>query len=82
MTLQETIALFCRENSLLPKNGHVLAAVSGGADSMCMLHLLMELSRREGGGKVGRRSIYKNVGVYFGQRLAVRDKTCVYTVFT
>lgn len=48
MTLQETIALFCRENSLLPKNGHVLAAVSGGADSMCMLHLLMELSRREG----------------------------------
>lgn len=33
-------ARLCRENDLLPTGSHVLCAVSGGADSMCLLHWL------------------------------------------
>lgn len=33
----------CREHGLLPKGGHVLCAVSGGADSVCLLHWLNSL---------------------------------------
>lgn len=33
----------CREHNLLPRNGHILCAVSGGADSVCLLHWLSRL---------------------------------------
>lgn len=33
-------ASLCREHDLLPKGGRVLCAVSGGADSVCLLHWL------------------------------------------
>lgn len=33
-------AALCREHALLPHGGHVLCAVSGGADSVCLLHWL------------------------------------------
>lgn len=38
-TMPEAAAL-CREQALLPQGGHVLCAVSGGADSVCLLHWL------------------------------------------
>ncbi len=39
---------YCKENKLLPRGGTVLAAVSGGCDSMCLLHSLVELSGKFG----------------------------------
>lgn len=30
----------CREHHMLPRGGHILCAVSGGADSVCLLHWL------------------------------------------
>lgn len=36
-------ASLCREYGLLPRGGHVLCAVSGGADSVCLLHWLNRL---------------------------------------
>ncbi|MCD8142811.1 MAG: tRNA lysidine(34) synthetase TilS, partial [Clostridiales bacterium] len=39
----------CREESLLPpRGGKVLAAVSGGADSMCLISLLLEAGEQYG----------------------------------
>jgi len=38
-SMPEAVAL-CREHDLLPRGGHVLCAVSGGADSVCLLHWL------------------------------------------
>ncbi|MCD8366999.1 MAG: tRNA lysidine(34) synthetase TilS [Clostridiales bacterium] len=39
----------CREEELLPpRGGKILAAVSGGADSMCLLSLLLEAGERYG----------------------------------
>ena len=35
---------FCQEYGMLPQKGSVIACVSGGADSMCLLHILHELS--------------------------------------
>ncbi len=39
---------YCRQNNLLPHGGEILAAVSGGCDSMCLLHTLLKLSGRFG----------------------------------
>ncbi|MBQ9858545.1 MAG: tRNA lysidine(34) synthetase TilS, partial [Oscillospiraceae bacterium] len=36
---------FIEKNSMISKGDTVLAAVSGGADSVCMLHILLELSK-------------------------------------
>lgn len=36
-----------RAEALLPQNGRILAAVSGGADSMCLLQVLLELSEEK-----------------------------------
>ena len=36
----ETIKALTTEYDMLPRGGAVLCAVSGGADSMCLLHLL------------------------------------------
>ena len=38
------VAEFCRRHDMLPRGGKVLCAVSGGADSMAMLFMLLELS--------------------------------------
>lgn len=38
----------CAEHDLLPKGGHVLCAVSGGADSVCLLHWLNGLRAEYG----------------------------------
>lgn len=46
-TMPEAAAL-CREHDLLPREGHVLCAVSGGADSVCLLHWLNGLREEYG----------------------------------
>ena len=47
----EAVKALTAEYDMLPPGGAVLCAVSGGADSMCLLHLLLELSW-EGGFRV------------------------------
>ncbi|HLX57144.1 MAG TPA: tRNA lysidine(34) synthetase TilS [Ktedonobacteraceae bacterium] len=39
----ETVAAFIDQHHLLPPGGEVVVAVSGGADSLCLLHLLHQL---------------------------------------
>ncbi len=39
---------FCQEYDMLPAGGNVIACVSGGADSMCLLHILSRLSTKCG----------------------------------
>ena len=39
---------WCEKNGLLPRGGTLLAAVSGGTDSMCLLHVLRELAPEYG----------------------------------
>lgn len=41
-------ARLCRERELLPRGGHVLCALSGGADSVCLLHWLNGLREEWG----------------------------------
>lgn len=38
----------CREHDLLPRGGHILCAVSGGADSVCLVHWLTRLREEFG----------------------------------
>ena len=47
----ETVKALTTEYDMLPRGGKVLCAVSGGADSICLLHLLHSLSA-EGGFQV------------------------------
>ena len=48
--LVDRTAAFCRQwNMLPPAGGTALCAVSGGRDSMTLLHILMRLAEREGG---------------------------------
>ena len=42
-----SVKALCAEYDMLPAHGLVLCAVSGGADSMCLLHLLLCLSREQ-----------------------------------
>lgn len=49
----ETIKALTTEYDMLPRGGTVLCAVSGGADSMCLLHLLHTWAG-EGGSGGGR----------------------------
>ena len=44
----ERVTSLTREYDMLPAGGTVLCAVSGGADSICMLHLLRALGERDG----------------------------------
>lgn len=46
-TLSAAVAL-CREHRMLPHGAHVLCAVSGGADSVCLLHWLYGLRAQWG----------------------------------
>lgn len=43
----EQVAAFCRRWDMLPRGGLVLCAVSGGRDSMALLHLLLCLAAAE-----------------------------------
>ena len=47
----EAVKALTAEYDMLPREGAVLCAVSGGADSMCLLHLLSSLAK-EGGFRV------------------------------
>lgn len=48
MHLLKKVEDFCLEYDMLPRSTAIIAAVSGGADSMCLLALLSELSVRHG----------------------------------
>lgn len=48
MQLFYKVSSYLQKYDMLSEGGGVLAAVSGGADSMCMLHVLWELSRSRG----------------------------------
>lgn len=42
--LLESVSVFCTRHALLPLGTTVVVAVSGGADSLCLLHLLRQLA--------------------------------------
>lgn len=44
VTLAQQVAAFCERHTLLNANTTLLAAVSGGPDSLCLLHVLRELA--------------------------------------
>ncbi|MCW5553361.1 MAG: tRNA lysidine(34) synthetase TilS [Verrucomicrobiae bacterium] len=48
MTLLDRVSLFIREHALFRRNERILVAVSGGVDSMVLLHLLHQLAGRRG----------------------------------
>jgi tRNA(Ile)-lysidine synthase len=43
MTLETIVTTYIDKYQLLPSSGEVIVAVSGGADSLCLLHLLNQL---------------------------------------
>ena len=44
----EKVISFLRRRGMMPKEGSaVLCAVSGGADSVCLLHMMLSLSQKE-----------------------------------
>jgi hypothetical protein len=46
--LESKVIDFIQRNSLIPRKETVVVAVSGGADSVCLLHLLAKWGRRPG----------------------------------
>ena len=48
MDILTQVSRFCREHSMLPREGTVLVGLSGGADSMCLLSILKKLSEKHG----------------------------------
>ena len=49
--LVRQVRAFCEKRDLLPREGTVLCALSGGRDSMALLHILSQLAE-EGGFQV------------------------------
>ena len=43
MDMLETVTSYIERHHLLPETGEIVVAVSGGADSLCLLHLLHQL---------------------------------------
>ena len=43
MTLETIVTTYIDKHKLLPSSGEIIVAVSGGADSLCLLHLLNQL---------------------------------------
>src|SRR5215467_4637657 len=43
MDMLETVTSYIERHHLLPEAGEIVVAVSGGADSLCLLHLLHQL---------------------------------------
>ncbi len=48
MNALDAVSAYAYSRGLLPTGGRILAAVSGGADSVCMLHILLRLGAKEG----------------------------------
>jgi tRNA(Ile)-lysidine synthase len=46
LTLAEKVAEFCEKNGVLAKEDKIVIGVSGGPDSLCLLHLLKNLDSR------------------------------------
>ena len=70
--LKEKMLRFIRENELIAQGSHVLAACSGGADSVCMLLLLNDLAETLG----CRLSV---VHVHHGLRGESADRDAAFT---
>ena len=66
MSLLKKVEEFCLEYDMLPPDGTVIAAVSGGADSMCLLDVLRRLSGRHG---------FKLLACHFDHRLRGEEST-------
>ncbi|MDR0491923.1 MAG: tRNA(Ile)-lysidine synthetase, partial [Oscillospiraceae bacterium] len=46
--LVNDILNFADELDMLPKSGSLIVCVSGGADSMCLLYVMLEISKKRG----------------------------------
>ena len=64
--MQKKVEAYIRQYQMLEQGSRVIAAVSGGADSVCLLHILVTLKE-----KVGLE--IQTVHVHHGLRVAEAD---------